>query len=70
MATNETRSLRHELGMGMTDGKYKKTPTTEGRGGIIDPATRENRMHLSDTWYGVNTESHVKVAPDGTRVLD
>lgn len=66
MAVNESRSMNTELREGQTDQMYKKTPSGGGeRGGIIDPATHKARIHLSDQWYGVNTEAVSKVTPDG-----
>lgn len=68
MAVNISRSLNTELGEGMVDGKYKKVDSRE-RGGVIDPVTHASRQHLNDIWYGVNTEAHVKVRPDGKRSI-
>ena len=57
----QARSMNAELSEGSTDGKYKKIVTN--RGGVIDPATWENREDLN-VEYGLH-ETNPKVAPDG-----
>jgi hypothetical protein len=62
MAFPQSRSMNGSLSEGATDGKYKKI--NPNRDGTVDPATAENRLDLSDQWYGLR-EKRVKVAPDG-----
>lgn len=62
MATNDSRSMNHDLSEGMTDGKYKKIATNE-RGGNVDPATAKARVHLYPAHYGF-IEAPVKVRGD------
>lgn len=64
MAVNMSRSMNHDLSMGMVDGKYKQIATRE-RGGLVDPATVASRQHLLPLWYGTGTEAPTKVRPDG-----
>jgi hypothetical protein len=62
MAFPESRGMNNALSEGATDGKYKKV--NPNRDGVVDPGTAENRLDLSDQWFGVR-EKRVKVAPDG-----
>jgi hypothetical protein len=57
-----TRGMNNSLSEGSTDGKYKKV--NPNRDGQVDPATAENRLDLSDQWFGIH-EKRVKVTPDG-----
>lgn len=63
MSYPESRGMNNNFSEGSTDGKYKKV--VPNRGGVIDPATEENRADLHDNFYGTGPEKQVKVTPDG-----
>ncbi|CAB5222294.1 hypothetical protein UFOVP361_94 [uncultured Caudovirales phage] len=52
MAVNETRSLNHDLSLGLTDGVFKNL--TPDRGGVVEPLDPAQRASVLQEQYNVS----------------
>lgn len=64
MAYPRTRSVNRELDAGATDGRYRKV--IADRGGDVEHTFVENRMDLTNAFYGIH-ESPVMQVPGCAR---
>jgi hypothetical protein len=55
MAVNESRSLNHDLSLGLTDGTFKSL--TPGRGGEVEPLDPAQRASVLQEQYNISTRN-------------
>lgn len=55
--------MNADLAVGMGDGKFKRV--APNRGGVVEDTTAQDRLQMSDQWYGIH-EAAIQHLPDGT----